>query len=294
MSRWVGDKASEIIGQRGENALRWLERVDGVVENFARERGYTLVEVMEGGTVNAVVRAFSADGEEIVIKAAMSERAVRDEVKFLRELGRDMAPRVLSYEGFCVAMEYVDGLGEYTMELGAEALARLSSRTMVLDGSTYMNADITGQYDRAIDRLGSGERARVDEYARVWEIVGGVIEEALWERRCVVHGDLWRSNILVGEGGAKFIDPSPRMAAKGYDIGYWASDPSDAGTVGARLGLACQLAGVNFVEGLAFAAHFAGHHLGWWERYRGGEDLEAARVRFDETMLLTREVFLGH
>lgn len=291
MSRWVGEKASEIMLQRGEAAEVWLSKVDQTIERFARERGYELIRTLEGGTVNAVVLGRDSEGNYIVVKAAMSERSIKDETRLLRELGPGMAPRVLDYEGFCMAMELVGGDHDYGPQAGAEAVATLMKKLESVEFGSYMPADIAGQYTRAIERLAWGDKSRVVEYEKVWEVIADTIEEALSERAMVVHGDLWRSNILVGENGSKFIDPCPRVAAKGYDIGYWVSDPNDEGPVGERLSLVSHLSGVSFVEGLAFAAHFAGHHLGWWERFRGGEDLSRARMRFDETVELTHEVF---
>jgi hypothetical protein len=291
--KYVSPESAHILSRRGSDERAWLEAVDGVVEAFCTEKNYIPIEVkVASATLGAVILASDSAGHYVVLKSLYSEQNLIEEKAWLMEAGPDVAPVVLDSDAHTVVLEHLFGTHEPSEQEVAGAVIGLMLResTMASVGLPLINVDV--RTARVIQRLRTGDPARVLAYRRVSDLVHGTLLDSIVSRPSVVHGDLRSANMIFNSAGqVKFINPVPALATAAYDGAYWASDWMLGPGLAERVEYLAAHSTVELLDLVAWAAHHAGYHLSWWEHFYPESDMSGSQIIFDEAMKLAEGIF---
>jgi streptomycin 6-kinase len=248
----------------GEEGAAWATTLPARLAETAAQWSLTLGRPRPGGSSSYVVSARTRDGRDVVLKMAMPDPGLDEQVETLRRADGRGYVRLLGYDSGRRAL-LLEALGGSLQQSGQPVADQLR----LLADTLALAWRATSDHPAAPTDKAAGLRELV---LRLWRELDRpcperVIDQALVyaDRRAadpgepvVVHGDPHPGNLLAvpatrpgAETGWCFVDPDGFVADRAYDLGVvlrdWTGQLDDLDGAGARRRLA------------GYAALLAGH-----------------------------------
>ncbi len=179
-------------------------------------------EPLHGGDLSEVIRLGLQGGEQVIAKSGPSPMTEAAMLNAIRATGAP-APRVIAVDDNALVLEALPERGG----LSGEAWANLGRLVRTLHDATgdrfgwaedYAFGSVAILNAPAEDwPIFWGERRMLAEVERLPADIGARLERLCSRlpdllpprpRACLLHGDLWTGNVLVGESGVWLIDPA--------------------------------------------------------------------------------------
>lgn len=196
---------------------------------------------LDGGMIGTVYRVTLADGRRVVAKTG--DTPLETEAYMLRHLAAHglPVPGVYHASDDLLVMEYVDGDGEITPGVERDAAEHLAALHDVTAEAFGMERDtLTGPLrqpnpwtdswvgffrDRRLRYMAGLAREAsqlpVSLYERVAAVADDLDDLLVEASPSLVHGDVWRTNLLVGDDEVKaFVDPAAYYAHAEVELAY--------------------------------------------------------------------------
>lgn len=236
----------------------WVDAVPGLVDDLAREWGFTFESSLTGGTEAFVAAVIMHDGTKAALKLCVPNRgdAAVDEIEFLRLADGRGCPRLLADDATRDAL-LVERLGP--------SLDRLA--VPIDERHEIICATVSQLWVAAPDapfRTGAQKgRWLVDEVVRLWDELDRpctqrALDHAIAcaerriaahddERAVLVHGDAHQWNTLqtLDGTGWRLIDPDGLLAEPAYDLAIPMREDATEGDLRARARRLSALTGVD-------------------------------------------------
>jgi streptomycin 6-kinase len=221
----------------GAEGTRWLAELLARLSDLERRWGLTLGQSLPGGSRSYVVRARTGDGLDAVLKLAVPDPALSEQVRMLRRARGCGYVRVLAadFERHAVLLEAL-GPALDRLPLSPEAQIVALWRTLRAAWRLERPPDV------ALAEAHRKPHGLAELVSNLWGDLGRPCSEAVVERALVfaerraaatcldrvviVHGDPHPGNalrILAPRAGAKsgfvFVDPEGFVADPAYDLG---------------------------------------------------------------------------
>jgi streptomycin 6-kinase len=214
----------------GPAASQWLNSVPETIADAAAEWNLTVTGYHEMGYASVIALASDGDHLSHVIKAWYDPDRYRREVAALRQWGQPLVPAVtyaadhLAMAALGLVADRPGGAAAPAAEYDTVALSlhRLHSRARAPGGFPSLEGYIDREVRPRIHCRASAIGAKIP---RSCLIRGMASVSRLWMRpdeRVLLHGDLYRENVLFDHNGhAVFIDPLPMAGDPVFDWAFW-------------------------------------------------------------------------
>ena len=222
------------VASLGERGVAWVEGLPGLLAGLARDWGLDLGRPVPGGSNSYVVRATCADGASAVLKVALDDDGLANQIRVLEVAdGRGYA-RVLRADPNCGAL-LMEALGAPLQSSGRPACDQLAvlADTLAIAWLPAAVHRVPPEEDKAIglsalvsehwDRLGHPCPVEVRDQALRY---ADELADAPPDSLVVVHGDPHPGNALAvrrarpgADTGYCFVDPDGFVADRAYDLG---------------------------------------------------------------------------
>lgn len=222
------------LGSRGQ---RWLAQLPYLVAELEREWSITIGSPLPGGNAAFVARACTADGRDVVLKAALPEPEFADQVRTIAEadgrgyvglLAYDLGRHAMLLEALGPAMIELDLSPEHMIAALCQTLAQAWTVPPPTGARLAPEQEKAGRLGQMVARLSEklGRPCSQRVVAQALEFADR--RAAVFDPgRCVlVHGDPHPGNALRvrapragAESGFVFVDPDGFLADPTYDLG---------------------------------------------------------------------------
>ena len=227
----------------GDRGVAWVDRLPALLAGLARDWGLTLGRSLTGGSNSYVVGATGTDGHPVVLKVALDDDGLADQIRVLHAAdGRGYA-RLLAYDldRQAVLLEALGPTLESSGRPMSDQLVVLADTLTIAwqhtdldrvptaqDKAVSLSALITDHWERLGRPCSVTSRDQALRYA-------DLLAEAPATALVVVHGDPHPGNALHAprrrtgaESGYCFVDPDGFVADRAYDLGVTMRDFSAA------------------------------------------------------------------
>ena len=179
MTTWLSPDAARAITIRGFGD--WVDALDATVVRLCERFALQPIELLSGGTMGAVIRAKTQDGQGVVLKTSPSIETMIAERQFLERLAPGAGPRVLFSEPGSMVMELLEGStesGHLGDDAAVGALVALNFWSSADPGTT---SDISETLGTIAVRLSTRDPRLAAEFSDTEEAIRRVwAGEALW------------------------------------------------------------------------------------------------------------------
>ena len=209
----------------------------------ALETSVATIKSLDGGMIGSVYRVELTDGRRRAAKVGETPLTVEAfMLRYLAEHSDLPVPRVYHATDDLLVLEYVDGTSEVTPVVErdlADHLARLHDVSAdafgfprdTLDGplrqpNSWTDSWIDFYREHRLNRAATGAREHgplTEALAERLAAVSSDLESLLREpdRPALIHGDVWRTNLLVRDGRVvTFLDPATYYADPEIELAY--------------------------------------------------------------------------
>ena len=250
----------------GEETVRWLDELDGIIEALEGKWHIRVGEALSGGTHAFVAPAKGDDGNEYVLKVDMPEPSDEDaferEIRFLELAGgngyvkmyaADMERRACLMERLGSSLMASGLPARKQMWLICKTLEKLWSVKGCAAGFSdgFESVNWFRKYIPSVYEQ-HGRPCPEEPVTHAMKILADIEKRLRPEDFVPVHGDAHGSNALLdGSGGCTLIDADGLFHEKAYDLGVlmrdwtekYAADPLKEGI--ARCSYLCSLTGAD-------------------------------------------------
>lgn len=244
----------------GDRAEEWLDRLPGLVADYAQDWNLDIHEPLTGGSVCAVIAA-EQQSDPVVLKihppwltsADHRSTSAQTEAAAFKLWDGNWAPKLLAHDQTGLLLERITPAMQ-TPELTAKDIAMLVDHTSISgDADLFMPLGIPILQEEIWKRYWRADAQRPREISTILLLraavaasnlslmEGSVHSPGRWE---LIHGDMKDKNVLRrSDGRLAVVDPSPSFGGALYDIALWAIDKPEL--ILQRCGDAAEELGVN-------------------------------------------------
>jgi hypothetical protein len=267
MAPWLTYDAVEVLSRRGYGS--WVEDIDTTMRDLCARLELVPLQILEGGTMSAVIRCETVNGDAVVLKASPNVEDLESERRFLARLRPGTAPRILAFEPGALVLEFLTGAPERGLLDDAPAVAAFAKMQLWSGDDPGTLVNVEELLDEISLRIAARDLSLALSFSRSFPAVrAGFADMPVW-----CHGDLQGENVFWDGSQLRVIDPLPLWAPAGLDIGYWAADPLRLGALSRRLELLEYAMMVPMHQLLTWTTLGAAQHVSWLWHYSVGPDL---------------------